>query len=147
MEQTAVVIPMPEESPAAIMALDKIKTAMKSKRRISLQMEGSKEPVEVPESALEALDYALASVASGEPFTIFSASAELTTQQAADLLNVSRPYLIKLLDAEEIEYRKVGKHRRIYASSLMRYMHEDDRKRKAAVDALTAELFEMGFVQ
>jgi hypothetical protein len=50
-------------------------------------------------------------------------------------------------DAGQIEYRKVGTHRRVYASSLMRYVHEDDKRRKAAADALTAELFEMGFVQ
>jgi len=51
---------------------------------------------------------------------------------------VSRPYLIGLLDRGEIEYRKVGSHRRIKAESLLRYMREDDRKRRAAADELTA---------
>jgi excisionase family DNA binding protein len=147
MEQTAVVIPRPEESLVAKSALDKIKLAMRSQKPVKMRFEGSKEAIEVPQSALAALDYALASVAAGEPFGILSANTELTTQQAAELLNVSRPYVIKLLDAGEMEYRKVGTHRRVYASSLMRYMHEDDKKRKAAADALTAELFEMGFIQ
>jgi excisionase family DNA binding protein len=147
MEQTAVVIPRPEESLVAKSALDKVKSAMRSQKPVKMQFEGSKEAIEVPQSALAALDHALTSVAAGEPFGILSANAELTTQQAAELLNVSRPYVIKLLDAGEIEYRKVGTHRRIYASSLMRYMHEDDKKRNAAADALTAELFEMGFIQ
>jgi len=147
MERAAIVTPMPEESSAALIALEKIKSAIKDKRRISLQAEDCKETIEMPESALVALDYALASVAAGEPFVIFSASDELTTQQAADLLNVSRPYVIGLLDAGEIEYRKVGKHRRIFASSLMRFMHEDNKRRRAAADSLTAELFEMGFAQ
>jgi excisionase family DNA binding protein len=147
MEQTAVVIPRPEESSVAKSALDKIRPVMRSKIPVKMQFEGSKEAIEVPQSALAALDHALASVAAGKPFGILSANAELTTQQAAELLNVSRPYVIKLLDAGEIEYRKVGTHRRVYASSLMRYMHEDDKKRKATANALTAELFEMGFIQ
>jgi excisionase family DNA binding protein len=147
MEQTAIVVPRPEESSIAKSALDTVKSVMKSKRAVTIQFEGTKEAIEVPQSALTALDRALTSVAAGEPFGILSANAELTTQQAAELLNVSRPYVIKLLDTGEIEYRKVGTHRRVYASSLMRYMHADDKRRKAAADALTAELFEMDFIQ
>jgi excisionase family DNA binding protein len=147
MEQTAVVVPMPEESSVAQAALGKVGSALRAKRSVKLQLGDNQGEVEVPYSALTALNRALASVAAGEPFGIISANAELTTQQAADLLNVSRPYIIKLLDSGEIEYRKVGTHRRVLAASLMHYMHEDDKKRRAAVDALSAELSEMGFVQ
>ena len=146
MEQTAVVVPMPEESTIAKAALGKVKSALRSKNPAGLQLGGGAEVVELPQSALAVLDRALESVAAGEPFGILSSSAELTTQEAANMLNVSRPYLIKLLDAGQIEYHKVGTHRRVFASSLMRYMHEDDKKRKAAADALSAELFEMGFI-
>lgn len=62
------------------------------------------------------------------------------------MLNVSRPFLIRLLDGGEIDYRKVGKHRRILARSLMEYMARDDQERRAAEDELTRLGQEMGLV-
>lgn len=72
--------------------------------------------------------------------------AELTTQQAADLLNVSRPFLIGLLDAAQIGYRLVGRHRRIRAESLLKYIRIDDQRRCRAADELTALNQEMGLL-
>ena len=71
-------------------------------------------------------------------------SAELSTQQAANILNVSRPYLIKLLESGEIPYYKVGKHRRILAQELYNYKSDIDTERSQTLDELTALTQELG---
>ncbi|MFG1814872.1 helix-turn-helix domain-containing protein [Kribbella sp. NPDC049174] len=98
----------------------------------------------LPRSAVELLARILAHMAAGQAVSVVPAHAELTTQQAADLLNVSRPFLIGLLDAGEIGYRKVGKHRRVRADSLMDYKRRDDHARREAADELTDLNREMG---
>ncbi len=70
--------------------------------------------------------------------------AELTTQQAADMLNVWRPYLISLLEAGAIPYRLVGRHRRIRHDDLMEYRRQDSAKRRAAADELSGLGQELG---
>jgi excisionase family DNA binding protein len=104
------------------------------------------ERLELPREAVELLYRVLSHMAAGEGVSIVPLHAELTTQQAADLMNVSRPFLIGLLEAGEIEYRTVGKHRRIIAQSLMAYIAADDRKRREAADELTQLNQEMGLL-
>jgi excisionase family DNA binding protein len=72
----------------------------------------------------------------GRGVQIMPKEAELTTQQAAEALNVSRPYLIGLLESGKIPYRKVGRHRRITFEALMEYKRHDDLERRAAADDL-----------
>ncbi|HEX6523200.1 MAG TPA: excisionase family DNA-binding protein, partial [Streptosporangiaceae bacterium] len=75
---------------------------------------------------------------------IIPKDAEFTTQQAADFLNVSRPYLIKLLESGQIPCRKVGRHRRITFDALMEYRRHDDVKRRTAADDLAQLSEELG---
>jgi excisionase family DNA binding protein len=83
-------------------------------------------------------------LAQGRGVQILPKVTELSTQQGADMLNVSRPYLIGLLESGEIPYRKVGRHRRIRFEDLMDYMRRDDLRRRAAADDLAAISEELG---
>ena len=100
----------------------------------------------MPRGAVELLARILAHMANGQAVSVVPANAELTTQQAADLLNVSRPFLIGLLNAGEIDYRLVGTHRRIRAESLLAYLRADDQRRRQTADELTALNQEMGLL-
>ncbi|MFF3453721.1 helix-turn-helix domain-containing protein [Streptomyces sp. NPDC002730] len=100
--------------------------------------------LELPREAMELLAAVLSHMAAGRTVSIVPEHAELTTQQAADMLNVSRPFLIGLLEAGEIDFRKVGTHRRIKAQSLLEYQRQDDQKRRAAADELRSLNQEMG---
>ncbi|MGO1051584.1 helix-turn-helix domain-containing protein [Crossiella sp. CA198] len=111
---------------------------------IRLRVAEDGEELIVPRAAVELFARILAHMAAGQGVSVVPTNAELTTQQAADLLNVSRPYLIGLLDAGEIDYRKVGKHRRIRVTSLLGYLRRDDQRRREAADELTALTQEMG---
>lgn len=86
----------------------------------------------------------LEAMAAGRGVTIIPENAELTTFEAADVLKVSRPYLIKLLDAGAIPFWRVGKHRRIRMEDVMAYRARDDRERDAAMDHLVREAQEQG---
>lgn len=112
---------------------------------VTLTLADSGQAVVLPKFLLDLLGGALANVAKGEGVALVPANAELTTQQAAELLNVSRPFVIRLLDEGKIEHRLVGTHRRVKAASLLAYLREDDTQRKAAADELSAMTSEFGF--
>ena len=105
------------------------------------------EPIELPAGAVTLLLDILGAMASGQGVTIIPEDAELTTVQAADILHVSRPFLIKLLDEGKIPYRRVGKHRRIRMEDVMNYKRATDQQREAVLDQLVADAQEqdMGY--
>jgi excisionase family DNA binding protein len=106
-------------------------------------IDGSEQEVIIPTTALHLLVDILDRIAAGDAIALNSIPAELTTQAAANLLNVSRPYLIKLLENGEISHRKVGKHRRVLYADLMTYKQQSYRRQSAALDELAAQAQEL----
>ena len=134
---------------AAHQALPQIKAYLArhtKDREVTLLVEdaGRNEELVVPRAAVEMLARILAHMGAGQSVSIHPSNAELTTQQAADLLNVSRPFLIGLLEAGEIEYRTVGTHRRVTMAPLVEYRRHDGEGRRKAADDLTKLSQEMG---
>lgn len=105
---------------------------------------GAEDALVIPRPTVVMLAQVLSLLESGHGVQIIPKDAELTTQQAADVLNVSRPYLIGLLESREIPFRKVGRHRRITFEALMEYKRQDDSKRRAAADDLADLSQELG---
>jgi excisionase family DNA binding protein len=112
---------------------------------LSLELEGGQRAsVPIPAPVLDLVQGILVQMAQGNAVTLVPVHAELTTQQAADLLNVSRPFLIERLAQGEIPLSKVGTHGRIRLADLMAYKHAIDQQRAAALDELAARAEELG---
>ena len=105
------------------------------------------QPIELPPGAVLLLMDILEAMAAGRGVTLIPENAELTTVQAADVLNVSRPFLIKLLEEKALPCRKVGAHRRIRMEDVMAYKARNYADREAVLDQLVAEAQEhdMGY--
>jgi len=119
----------------------------KAPLKLKLREAGQNKPLELPAGAVALLMEILEAMAAGRGVTLIPENAELTSVQAADALNVSRPFLIKLLDDNALPHRKVGKHRRVRVEDVMAYKAKIDREREAILDQLarTAQELEMGY--
>ena len=104
----------------------------------------TREVVSIPRAALKLLVEILAVMAEGNAVTVLPTTAELTTQQAADILNVSRPYLVQLLETNALPCRMVGTHRRVALTDLLHYKQQSDAARREALTELAAQAQEFG---
>lgn len=133
-------LPTPDEVAKAKEAASVLARTANTQKVISLRLNqnGNGDGViELPPAIGRIVLDLLLFISKGEAVTLVPFGAELTTQQAADLLNVSRPFLIKLIGEEEIPYHKVGTHRRIQAEDLFKYKKRRDAGREKALQRLT----------
>lgn len=108
-----------------------------------VEEDGSEQAVDIPAAAYKLLVDILSQMAQGNAVTLIPIHAELTTQEAADMLNVSRPFLVKLIESGELRCRRVGRHRRIRFEDLMNYKQFIDGQRMQALDELAAQAQEL----
>jgi excisionase family DNA binding protein len=148
MSQTLLTPTLPTESDASLaketsrLLAPRIRSSAPLSFRV---LDASKEEtLRIPASAVKMLVRILEEMARGNAVTLIPVHAELTTQEAADMLNVSRPSLIQLLDEGKIEYRKVGTHRRVRFEALMSYKRAADAEHRAALADLAAYDQEIG---
>lgn len=124
--------PLPP-SPRNRARIGKVRSAL-SEGRLAVTIDGA--PFTLPREVAQAFDRAVEYLANGEPVLVIPASAELTTGEAADILGVSRQYLVRLLDVGRIPHRREGAHRRLLLRDVIRYREQSRREQRAALDEM-----------
>lgn len=135
--------PPPTATEAALARISRQRLSRFAQRQHPLKIrvldDQQEQPLELPATAVALLMDILEVMAAGRGVTIIPENAELTTVEATGVLNVSRPFLIKLLEQGQIPCRKVGKHRRVRMEDIIAYKAKIDGEREAILDELVAE--------
>lgn len=138
----------PPEQQAQVAALSRALEGMvprQRRRAPKCQLVGPRgESITLPESVFYVLERVVEVMARGDSITVVPVGKEVTTQQAADLLNVSRQYLVRLLDEGRIPFRKTGKHRRLRIESVLEFKEKRDKDRRAGLRELSQLTEEFG---
>lgn len=140
LDQAEPVVADKAEAVIAGAAAQKLKAVAETKQDIKIAiMEDAGVIVPLPARAVALMYQVLSAMAEGVPISVIPHEAELTTQQAADFLNVSRPYLIKLLDEGKIAHSKTGRHRRVLFKDVAAYKQQSRLARRDALAELAEE--------
>ncbi|AUZ48061.1 MULTISPECIES: helix-turn-helix domain-containing protein [Pseudomonas] len=140
--------PLEKEVEAAVQGQRELASLLSTKfdtQRIDIfDKEDKPHSLVLPTSALRLLVDILGELALGNAVKVVPVHAELTSQEAADLLNVSRPHLVKMLEEGAIPFTKTGRHRRIRFSDLMAFKQQRDAESQEAMEALVRQAQELG---
>ena len=141
-------LPTAEEVALAKLSSQKLSAVLETNGEIQdfnvVGKDGETHQVKMPASAVKLMIEVLTQLGQGNSVNITPIHAELTTQEAADILNMSRPTLIKLLDSGDIPHSRTGNRRKVAFVDVMNYKQDIDAKRLAALDELTALDQELG---
>ncbi|MBV4452554.1 MULTISPECIES: helix-turn-helix domain-containing protein [Pseudomonas] len=140
--------PLEKEVEAAVQGQRELASLLSTKfetQRIDIfDKEDKPHTLVLPTSALRLLVDILGELALGNAVKVVPVHAELTSQEAADLLNVSRPHLVKMLEEGAIPFTKTGRHRRIRFSDLMAFKQQRDAESQEAMEELVRQTRELG---
>lgn len=139
--------PSPQVAEQAAQARRQMAALLKQDKETHLFFKDGETEVPLPISVLPMLTYILEQLALGRGVAIIPNQEELTTQEAADFLNVSRPYLVKLLDEGKIPHHMVGVRRRVLFKDVQEYKEKRRARSRQALDELTqeAQALDMGY--
>ena len=117
------------------------------KNYVRIKIQENEEYLTIPKKALTLLFDILCNMAEGKSITLIPSDAEISTQQAAEILNVSRPFFVKLLEKGEIPFKKVGTHRRVELKDILAYQKKlnDNRSEKLDLLAKQAQELNLGY--
>lgn len=111
--------------------------------RVKIRLQESGEDITIPRKALELLSFILSSMAEGKAISLVPSVSELSTQQAADLLHISRPHLVKMLEQGVLPFKKVGSHRRVLLQDLLQYEARQAEQRRQQLQFLAQQAQEL----
>lgn len=133
------------EAEIAGAAAEKLRQVAAAKKDINIVVKETPNiVVPLPARAVEIILDILVAMKHRTPFSIIPGDAELTTQQAADYLNVSRPYLVKMLDKGELAHRLVGRHRRVKFADIRDFEQRSRKARRAAISEMIEDAEDLG---
>jgi excisionase family DNA binding protein len=141
LENDDVVVPTADESVLAKEASRALAASGEKELRIRLEDGGE---LVLPKSATKLIQHLLLEMSHGNAVTLIPIHAALTTQEAANILGVSRPYIVKLIDSGELPHDQVGTHRRIRFSDLENYRNRFEARRKKILEELADEAQDLG---
>ena len=141
------VLPTPHDIEAALRSSKELASLLPKGKEKDVQFivkKGKEEFIlAIPAGAVRLLLNILTQMSEGNAVTLIPINAELTTQEAADLLHVSRPFLVRLLESDEIPFYKVGTHRRVKLTDLLAYKKKMEAESRRAREALTRDAQEL----
>ena len=137
----------PEDQEMARVAQRCIMEALDHSRAAAIKLttdSGEHPTIELPPAALQVIGQLLGALSEGSAVTLMPAKQEFTTVEAANFLNVSRPFVIKEIDAGRLQHRMVGSHRRILFEDLLTYAQEMRKQQSQALERMADNARELG---